>query len=756
MRIAKNTWVQLAILCGSVIAVVVFALLLYSQNLKNNLRRASCSTLTEIMQQQKFNFDSEMASEVNCIELIASSLSSINAERGEAIATINRWVRYTKFEHIAVVDTDGLGYSNDGNALNISHGPYFQRALQGDTNLSEPVYWPELESMVIPLAAPIYRANKVVGVAVGIYSVDKLSELLLPSYNGAGYVFIVNSSGEIIVSTRNDYTITHESNLFHSFESATFSDYDTFPEMRSKILAGEYGHISYRIDDKVRFSHYAPLNYNGWYIFVVVPEDIISANAKQIVAQTATGASIIIALFIIILAYLSFLQVRSKRERDIYEHQLECIAYTDELTGAATLMKFKIDAQQILDKHPEKPFMLIKLDIDKFKLVNQIYDYSTGDRLLCAFSDALREATGDKLSTFARVNTDEFVLMHEILPNESLGNNRRLFLQYIASAMGDGFYYSLKVPTGRYLIEPSEARRDISDCIEKVNFAHRQSKLTNGEVLDYNIDLMTNALRQKDIENKMEQALKNHEFKVYLQPKYSLSTETINGAEALVRWQEGDNPPISPQHFIPLFEKNGFITKLDFYVFEQVCRMIRSWQDASLCPVAISVNFSRNHLGNPKFVEALCRIADQYNVPHGLLEIEITETAMLQNETRLIEVFRQLHATGFTLSMDDFGTGYSSLGLLKNIPVDVIKIDRNFFVNADNKPRAQIIISIVMKMAHELGIHTVAEGIETKEYADLLRTLGCDMIQGYYYAKPMPEEEFFERYLLPSAQTPCR
>lgn len=258
----------------------------------------------------------------------------------------------------------------------------------------------------------------------------------------------------------------------------------------------------------------------------------------------------------------------------------------------------------------------------------------------------------------------------------------------------------------------------------------------------YDESLTEEALHKIEIENKMEKALANEEFLVYLQPKYYLKDELIGGAEALVRWKIPGEELLLPNSFIPIFERNGFVVKLDFYMLRKVCSIIKGWMDLLIEPVVVSVNFSRMHLSNGDFVRELREVVDSYGIERRYIEIEITETVIYDNIEALEGIITELHESGFTISMDDFGSGYSSLSMLKDLPVDVIKMDRSFFINQKDVCRSKIVLGNVIGMAAELGICIVAEGVEDREHIELLRSLNCDMVQGYFYAKPMPENEF--------------
>ena len=239
----------------------------------------------------------------------------------------------------------------------------------------------------------------------------------------------------------------------------------------------------------------------------------------------------------------------------------------------------------------------------------------------------------------------------------------------------------------------------------------------------------------------MDQALQNGEFIVYYQPKYDLKTEKPVGAEGLVRWSS-EKGLIMPGEFIELFERNGFVLKLDLHVFEQVCSDIRKWLDEGRKVLPISINVSRLHLLDPEFVNDYKAIISKYRVPTELLELELTEHMPMASEDFLVEVFNNIAGLGVSLAIDDFGSGYSSLNILHTMPFDTLKIDKMFFQDKTSSERGRRIIETVVLMAQKLGMRVVAEGVETKEQVAFLQAIGCDWVQGFYFAKPMPSSEF--------------
>ena len=241
----------------------------------------------------------------------------------------------------------------------------------------------------------------------------------------------------------------------------------------------------------------------------------------------------------------------------------------------------------------------------------------------------------------------------------------------------------------------------------------------------------------------METKIKKKEFKIYYQPKFNTKEESLYGAEALVRWYH-DGEIITPDKFIPLFEKNRFILKLDLYIFEQVCKDIKMWKEKYGKNVVVSINVSRQHFMDEHFLERYLRITTKYGINPNNIDLEITESAAIEEGIDILSIMKKMKEYGFLISIDDFGTGYSSLNMLQDMPIDILKIDKSFVDQIGKNKRN--IIDYIINIAKELKLKTIAEGVETKEQRDYLLERKCDIIQGYYYEKPIKEEEF-EKYL---------
>ena len=305
------------------------------------------------------------------------------------------------------------------------------------------------------------------------------------------------------------------------------------------------------------------------------------------------------------------------------------------------------------------------------------------------------------------------------------------------------FIKNMKVnfKAGVYLIE------DKSISVNTLNLIAIGAKDSRADYIGTKVIMYSSKIREQQrkesmIEESMEKALANNEFKVYLQPKYSPVTEELMGAEALVRWISDEKGFISPGEFIPIFEKNGFITRLDDYMIDAVASLQAEWKKEGRKFVPVSVNVSRLHFADENLADHIKDIVDKYDVEHNYIEIELTESAFFDDKEVLLNTISKLHKYGFTVSMDDFGSGYSSLNSLKNLPLDVIKLDGEFFNELEDKERGETVVKNTIVLAKDLNMKIVAEGIETKEQVEFLEKQGCDLIQGFYYARPMPVDQF--------------
>lgn len=432
--------------------------------------------------------------------------------------------------------------------------------------------------------------------------------------------------------------------------------------------------------------------------------------------------------------------IENKNE-EIYKIQM-----VDTVTGGYTGARFDLEVAEKL--RDGRQFAFISMDIRRFKVINDVYGSEEGDKVLREVYEILCSCleSGEVVS---RIGSDVFnLIMNETEPDviESRIEGIAQAIEQTHSQNGESTYHVF-LNCGVY--QTTEGEKDIVAIRDRANVARNISKNEAGYLTGcvfYTELERQRLLREQVMENQMEQALEREEFVVYLQPKVRLLDEKVAGAEALVRWDSEELGFMSPGDFIELFEHNGFIKKLDYYMFRQVCRLLRGWIDCGIEVVPVSVNLSKKYIREPQVVEELIKIQQEYNIPGSLVEFELTEAMALEDMPRFREIVRELHAAGCRCSMDDFGSGYSSLNVLKEIPVDVLKLDRGFFVGGDTE-RAHNVIKSVIKMAKELHMEVVSEGVESQTLVNFLREQGCDMVQGYVFFRPMSVEMFENKVL---------
>ena len=431
----------------------------------------------------------------------------------------------------------------------------------------------------------------------------------------------------------------------------------------------------------------------------------------------------------------SISQIQDKKK------EIADIQMVDPVTGGYTATRFDLEMVKYLQE--EKRFALASMDIRRFKLINDVYGSSEGDGVLKEVYGAVCSCLrpGECVS---RIQSDIFNILLCETDIRQIEFRLDEINDRIDRMVGDGRKknYHLSLNCGVYQVE--HGRQDVVSIRDRANVARNISKSESGYLkgcVFYTELERHQLLKEQTLENAMEGALQSEEFLVYLQPKIRLSDGRAVGAEALVRWKSEEYGLIPPDEFIPLFEKNGFILKLDYYMFEQVCRLLRNWLDSHKKVLPISVNLSRMHLGEAGFIQRYKEIQERYRIPCELLEFELTEAMVFEDLPRLKEIIAELHEAGYRCSMDDFGSGYSSLNVLKDIPVDILKLDRGFFMGGETE-RGVNVVKAVLHMARELHMKTVAEGIETSSLVNFLKEEGCDMVQGYVFYKPMPAREF--------------
>lgn len=443
-------------------------------------------------------------------------------------------------------------------------------------------------------------------------------------------------------------------------------------------------------------------------------------------------------LALLIIADILLIVVLIAISRGAYNKLKSDYSY-DELTRLPLKEKFHEMYDNEIKALNGKKYAIVVVDVGGFRLVNEMFGRLEGDSLLVYISRVLKECIGDNI--ISRMNDDDFVFGYRYDNPDELIEVIKIISEKVSEYSGKirpFAYFGIC-----YLVNENDTLDVLCDHADMALETIKASMITNYAI--YTEETRKLMLREKKMENEMLSALERKEFVVFFQPKYDIQTRKPVGAEALVRWKHPEDGLIPPNSFIPIFERDGLIIKLDEYVWEETCRKMREWLDKGYDVVPVSVNVSRVHIFNNKFREIIFNITDKYKIPHNLLELEITESAFLEDADELYKVMDYFRSSGFTVSMDDFGSGYSSLNMLKNGNVDIVKIDKGFLNETVVTDKGKKVIKSAVNMVRDLNMDVIAEGVENEEQADFLLGIGCSKAQGYLYSKPIDSEEFEEK-----------
>lgn len=609
-------------------------------------------------------------------------------------------------------------------------------AWQGESAVSRVYEDARTGEKVFSYAVPVYQGDEITGVLTAKDSIEAFEDILddKTAMNGYGYVHMIGKEGKFLIRSKNKVVNRRVESIFDG-------NYITEAEkekIREAIDNDESVFSKFRYQGTAYQIYLNPIGLNGWYLFCVDTMQGVNAPIYQMINVTR-------AIFIGVLCLSVFLLIYGYQMLRKNHKQLIELAYYDSLTGAYNTVRFMQEMKDALSG-PEK-YSVCVLNIHQFKFINEIFGRAQGDKLLCHISQVLKESVNPG-EYFCRDTGDFFWMILKGQNEEAIRERLYEMMEKISRfSLSQHHNYQIMIYCG------VAVRRDDSSAemmMTHAMFALQTAKGTDrNNVWFYDVELHKQETLQNYIESHMHQALKDKEFRMFLQPKMDMRTGKLGGAEALVRWIPKDGTIIYPNQFIPLFESNGFCSSLDMYMVENVCRKIREWIDAGITPVPISVNQSKILFYEEDYVENLCAVLERYRIPGDLITLEILEGLAAGNIDELNEKIDQLKEKGFRISMDDFGSGYSSFNILGKLHIDELKMDRVFLsaITGKEDERQKIIMAQVVDLAKKLRISTVAEGVETKENETLIRTLGCGYGQGYYYSRPIDEDEFDRKYM---------
>lgn len=727
----KKNALFLIVVVDILLVLSVLWLMQYVRGLLNTDVRIN---LTEIVSQNKDVITSKLDVELNNIKLESKQLAErfrqagekTNEELGEIFI---RYAQETQDESLVWSTAEGKAVSATGKQFEITGRSYFQIGMSGKANISERLLSRVNAEDVFVLCVPLELDGKIIGTIQKQYSPSEIYSLCSASlFADKGTTFIINSQGYILVNAEQSQYNRETDNYFRI---VYMNDPDASIKLEDDIQSNRSGFMEVIYNGQKVFFAYTPIEeIHDWYLITSIPTQTVSPNSNSVIKLFYVVLLVIALIFSFSIIY--FWNVKRKQQAE-----LERIAFVDTVTGGESFTKFSLELNNTLTVTSDRQYYLCVFDIDNFKYINSQYGFEAGDKILKGLYDYYSQRLHDN-ERIAHITNDNFVMLLRDVSESRLKEliNFQMSINSIKLYLSAGVYQ---------ITDPSE---NINLMVDKARTAANKSKGLHFKRVEFYSDRLSEVIAHDErLKRSVEQALKNHEIVPFFQPKVDINTGRLVGAEALARWCKSDGTLVYPDEFIPACERTGQIVLIDMAILERTLKFIRRNLDEGVKCTPISVNFSRLHMFNDNFINQVLQRLEAYNVPPNLLEVELTETAIFDNFESINALIKKLHQHGLRVSMDDFGSGFSSLNMLKEIEIDVMKIDRGFLLSSESNTRQKTIFGSIVHMAKKLNIDVVAEGVETIDNISLLKEFGCDYAQGYYYSKPMEEFLFSKIYM---------
>ncbi len=751
----KHTIRNLSI--GAVIVVVALVICIYQVA---TLQETYISRLSDEFQSHHVTvaagIDSVIATQSSLLEVAAESIAKTteSASDNRIQQIIGEYEHIDGITSLCYIDKDGsvqdAQRTYKASQVKTEVDQYLAMTDEKETRIyiTSPSFtsklWSAKERRII-ISCPVRSGKETRGYVVGTISLKAfLDREILAYQNEMGECYLLDADGLIAARSAEAAMISAEENDFEKGMLA-YSDGKEQSKQALRQLAAErkdadagYVNLITNKGNSLQLSYCGLSSIEGVMFVSCYNDNVVDDMVQPMIFKNVLSCTIIIVLMISIVV---FVWASAKRSNAM----IEKLAFEDPVTKGKNVNYFKEFANMVLNIYTESSFMIYRFDIANFRYINEVYGHYKADKILKAVISVFDECF-DTRELCVRMNADQFIAI--VVNDGALEERMERFKDEVNSAVkADGIKYPIRFKIGE--CQFSKHDQDIDVVIDHANVARKTlSKDDTLRHAKYSGKVIDEMNRVESIEQHQESALSHKEFKVYMQPKWDIFENRVAGAEALVRWTRSSGKIMKPEEFIPIFEKNGFIERLDFHMLEEVCRFMRETVDAGGIVYPVSVNQSRLLLHSPDYVENVKKILAKYNIPPGSIELEITESVFEEDREEMIGIMNELRAFGIKLAMDDFGSGYSSLNMLKDIPLDVVKIDKDFFSETVNGEKSRWILQKVIEMADGLGMEVVCEGVENAEQVEVLRFLKCRIVQGFYYEKPIPAEEYMKKYSL--------
>lgn len=712
------------------VIIVLLLLVMNTIGLKNQLEENVRLYADDMSAQLANGISAQMKSRQNSIANLADTFSRMP----RTLLTeelLERKAEFLELDAIFLID-------KDESTLPVGMNGVYPEAIEHVLKKTDMHQNPHIffsESNEVFYSAPIvWRNGSETSFLVGMRRNESIQKMLQDvDFQDYAMSCIVDGNGKVIVSATEEELFNQVKDIF----DAGLNEKDN--KVRQKFMEDldcqRSGVVELEISDGERvILGYDYLKINDWMMLTIFPSNLFGSGTEPYLFWYIIITVVLALVMIIIFGRVTRVYQKSYA-------RIQDMAYKDILTGGKNRIFFQKEAKKLLLESSYTRYTFVYMNVCRFKRFNEKYGSKTGDELLKQIYRVIYSFLQDG-ELLCRESGDHFHILIKGNDEGSVRERISLLLDMLIDELSNNFVIEKDdFSVGAYIYKPDEDEIDIGILIDRAKRA--SDDLGSEEIKFFSHEFENRIKREQLIEESFQHAMQYHEFQVYIQPKVSNNKKENGAGEVLVRWQHPQLGFISPAEFIPLLERTRKICDLDFYMFEETCKILKKWISVGNY-VPLSVNLSRAHLAskNFDFIARFKAIKEQYQIPNGLLELELTESMMLERREipQVVKVVDRIRASGFLCSIDDFGFGYSSLSMLKDLNVSTVKLDKQFF--QDDSEKSWLVVRQIIKLVHNLGMNVVAEGIEKQEYVEKLWECNCDFIQGYVYSKPMPLTEF--------------
>lgn len=727
----KKKGYKIALISFIIFILFFFSVFFCTNRISNELERQLETNLIDVANQNALAISNQLNDNYMLLDSLFAEIKEIPGDMSENVMLLKGFVKANNLKRVGFCDTDGTTYTTDNVVANLSYREFFQRGMQGKSTITgvlTDALRPDADEKVIIFSSPMYddTTNELLDVFGLIYDAEVINaSLQVECFEGQGCSFATNEAGDISIAMSYD-SIQLSQNLYTDILSRNPGNTEVINTIRRNISSNT-PNLGKLFIDSVEYYYYRTpiLIADGeivWNVFTLVPTGYLLQRLKPV--RNTMYLMIFLSIFLVVAAMISYLIIFSSQRRLVQR-----LAYRDSVTGGANYAYFK---RQLLAKSRNRCGYIVSMDIQHFSNITITAGSAAADDMIKKTWELIKQSIKDN-EYAARVRDDYFVMLLNMSDDTDV--SRRL--EQLSDEVHDlAIAYDAPGVRACFGIYPMENITALDDSYNKAKIGCAFAKERHDKCYAFYSEVdHEELLKNQQLEERFDFALANHNFEIWYQPKYSADTRELVGSEALVRWRETDGKLIPPGRFIPLFERDGCISRLDEYVFREVCRKQKYWLDNGFKVCPVSVNISRATIYGANVVDKYLGILDSFELPHEYIQLEVLESA-ISGKADIAKILERFRLSGVHILMDDFGTGYSSLATLNMHCFDTLKLDKSLIDCIGGKD-GETLLHYVIKMGRHLGLHITAEGVEYESQLSYLQEQNCDDIQGYLFSKPL-------------------